>query len=1226
MNITVLNKIGIIISLLLFTASVDAQRYLDFVENKGQWDAAIKYKAEMPGGALVLQNNGYRVMQYNTADYEQLTERLHNSMGKAAHEPNLSLQSIEKQKIIQGISNEMVLRSHVYEVKFLNANPNPQIVPDKALASYSNYFIGNDSSKWASNCKTFQAITYKNLYKNIDVRFYTSNETLKYDIIVHPGGDPNQVIMYFDGVENLKLKDEQLEIKTTVGTIKELAPYTYQNTNEKRNAIASSYNVKGNFVRFNINNDYDKNSSLIIDPSVIFISYTGSTPDNWGFTATYDGVGNFYAGGIVFGAGFPVSNGAVQNTFNGGSTLKIDIGIIKFDPTGRNRMYATYIGGTGDDQPHSLVVDRAGNLVIAGRSSSTDYPTKGNTKLYGIGGGFDIILTKLNATGTAMIGSLRIGGRNNDGVNIETNYPQNLGSTSTRRNYGDDARSEVILDNDNNILLASVTQSSDIGISGNAFQKTPGVRQDGIIVKMNPTLDNVIFSSYLGGSGDDAAFVLSISPLTGDIYVAGATTSSDFPGDKSGVLSATNQGAAGTVDGFITAIKSDGSAIIKTTYIGTTGEDVLFGIQFDKLGFPYITGTTTGLFPVKNSPFNTKNPGQEKGKHFIAKLTPDLSSFVFLTNFGNPNASRPSLSLTAFLVDRCQNMYVSGWGGANIGTNYVSGSLDGMVISKDAYKKVTDGSDFYFFILSKNADSLIYATFFGQDAGYPDHVDGGTSRFDPSGTIYQSICSCGGGRGSSPRNSIVGTPGSWSPNRGNNECNLLAVKLAFYAAGVGSGIKSAINGVAGDSTGCVPLLVNFSDTIAAAKTYYWDFNGDDVNDTATLVPNANYLFSTIGNYRVRLISEDLNSCNEKDTSYITIIVRNDAVTTLNYNFASIGNCGDRNFQFTNLAVPPAGKTFGPNSFEWDFGDGTPKVLRNGSPISHTFPADGTYIVRLTLKDPLFCNENDFVEQTIRVAASFQPAFTADTACLGSPTQFTYTGTGGAQFVWDFGDGSPLVTTSGDATHTYTNAIKYTVTLTVTDNNSCDAKTKIFTKDIVVSTIPVSLFDYTPRIAQVNQIYTFTNLSSGGNTYQWDFGDSKVISTSKRDTTIKYGFPATATYEVCLFTTNSVGCVSKYCEPISAEVNPLFDVPNAFTPNGDGVNDKIYVRGFGIIKMTWRIYNRWGTVVYVGTSPLEGWDGKYNGKLQPQDVYHYTVEVEFSDKVKSSKKGDITLLR
>jgi gliding motility-associated-like protein len=1223
-------KKGIVFTyLLLLSAGLFAQSYLNFVENKGQWDASIKFKSEMPGGAIVLKNAGYRVMQYNVQDYDQLTETLHSLKGRDKHADKINGNESDKSVIHGDVGAELNLRSHTYEVKFLNANPNPVIVPDKVQNNYNNYILGNDPSKWASNCKIYQAITYKNVYPNIDIRFYTSNATLKYDVIVHPGGDPSKVILYFDGVDGLKVKDESLQIKTSVGTIQEMAPYTYALNKDQRNDVACSYEVRGNFVQFKLNSAYDKSSTLVIDPSVIFISYTGSTADNWGFTATYDGAGNFYAGGVVFGDGFPASNGAFQGNFKPGGSLKIDMGIMKFDPLGINRIYATYIGGNGDDQPHSLVVDRNGNLIIAGRTSSTDYPTRGVTKLFGSGGGFDIVVTKLNVNGSALVGSMVIGGSANDGVNIDPNYPQNTGTTSIRRNYGDDSRSEVITDNNNNILVASVTQSTNFRTTPGAFQTTAGARvaggryQDGVLLKIDANVDNVIFSSFLGGNNDDAAFVLSNNPLNGDIYVAGATLSTDFPGDKTGSLFATNQGKA---DGFIASIKSDGSTINKSTYIGTSAEDILFGIQFDKLGFPYITGTSSGSFPVINSPFNTKNPGQSNGKQFIAKLTPDFSSFVFFTNFGSPTASIPSLSITAFLVDRCQNMYVSGWGGSNIGTDYTTGSLDGMLVSSDAYKKVSDGADFYFFILSKNADSLIYATFFGQDAGFADHVDGGTSRFDPNGTIYQSICSCGGGRGTNPRTSIVGTPGSWSPNRGNNSCNLLAVKLAFYSAGVSAGVQSSIGGRLRDSTGCVPLTVDFIDTVAAAKTYYWDFNGDGTNDLTTTIPKASFTYNVVGIYRVRLIAEDLNSCNERDTSYMNISVRSDAVTNLNFAYAVVPPCANRTYQFTNLATAPPGKTFNANSFQWNFGDGSPVVNSNDGPRTHTFPSDGTYIVRLTLKDPLFCNEDDYIEQTVRVSNSFAPNFIADTACIGTATKFTYTGVGGASFVWNFGDGTPT-STIADPSHIYAAPGVYAVTVDVTDNNTCDVvKTKSFTKSILVSPNPTSLFDYTPRTNGANQIYTFTNLSTGGASYYWDFGDSKAISTNRRDTTIRYSFNASGTYNVCLSTINTVGCLVKYCEPIVAEVNPLFDIPNAFSPNGDGVNERIYVRGFGVAKMTWKIYNRWGVLVYLGTNLNEGWDGKYNGKIQPQEVYNYTLEIEFSDKAKAFKKGDITLLR
>ncbi len=176
-----------------------------------------------------------------------------------------------------------------------------------------------------------------------------------------------------------------------------------------------------------------------------------------------------FAGGIVFSPGFPTSPGAYQTGFTGGGGKGVDIGIMKFSPDGRNRVYATYLGGNNDDLPHSLVADGAGNLVMLGRTYSSDYPTK--SPRVGPGGGCDIIVTKLNAAGSDLIGSMIIGGSGDDGVNITDQFKSgNDEAISLLQNYGDDSRSEVILDAANNIYVAAQTQSGNFPVVGNVFQ------------------------------------------------------------------------------------------------------------------------------------------------------------------------------------------------------------------------------------------------------------------------------------------------------------------------------------------------------------------------------------------------------------------------------------------------------------------------------------------------------------------------------------------------------------------------------------------------------------------------------------------------------------------------------------------------------------------------------------------------------------------------------------
>jgi hypothetical protein len=423
-------------------------------------------------GAVALQSTGYRVLLHSKEDINRLGEQAHHrglEGDKKLFGSGNSVKPIPVGK--PGEAETIVLHSHAYEMRFLNANKNATVLPDKPLPTTNNYFIGNDPSKWASNCRTFQGVTYKNMYPGIDVRYYTANGTLKYDIIVGPGADVNNIAMYFEGVESLKVKDGALHIKTSVDEVIEMAPYTYQLTESGRTEIPCSFDVKGNIVRFKLEGNYTKNSTLVIDPSLVFSTFTGSTADNWGYTATYDGKGNFYAGGIVFESGqFPVSNGAFQQSYQGGNIATgenggFDIAIMKFDPTGSNRIYATYLGGSkGNEQPHSMVVDASGNLVIAGRTSSSDYPLVGPLKTFGPMGGLqDIIVTKLNATGTALVGSVKIGGSGNDGVNIHSKYAAK-GAESLNRNYGDDARSEVILDAGGNVYFASCTQSTDFPV------------------------------------------------------------------------------------------------------------------------------------------------------------------------------------------------------------------------------------------------------------------------------------------------------------------------------------------------------------------------------------------------------------------------------------------------------------------------------------------------------------------------------------------------------------------------------------------------------------------------------------------------------------------------------------------------------------------------------------------------------------------------------------------
>ncbi|MGC4037259.1 MAG: PKD domain-containing protein [Chitinophagaceae bacterium] len=1198
-----------VLTILLPFTSLKAQTgNIQFIENKGQWDDQVKYKGVVPGGAFfVRKGGGFTILQHNPDDLAAFQAAIHG------HTKG------ESSRVVNPTS---ILRSHAFHVDFVGAADasQVQIIADKPLDTYNNYFIGNDPSKWATKCKVYQGITVKNVYPNVDVRYYTDKGFLKYDIIANPGADISKIALRYDGVDTMEIKKKELSIGTSVSRLKELAPYTFQFNSKGRTDLDCKYILKNNVVRFNVKN-YDKNSTVVIDPTVVFIDFSGSTTDNWGYTATYGPDGSMFGGGIVFGDGFPTTKGAFQENFGGGasdaaSTRPFDIGIIKISPDGKNRIYGTYIGGNGNEQPHSLVVDGAGNLILAGRSNSSNYPVTG-TGLIGPGGGYDIVVTKLDASGGVLLGSKRIGGTGDDGVNITVSRAR---TNSLQINYGDDGRSEVILDNAGNIYVASSTQSLNSDATKGfpivgGFQKTPGGGlQDGVLLKFPPDVSTLSFSSFLGGNQNDAAYVLSINPTNNNIYVGGATESdSGFPGMTGGTISSTKHQA---IDGFVSIVSNDGSTIIKSTYVGTDSTDAVYGLKFDRLGFPYIMGQTySKAWPHVNATYYDAGAGQ-----FISKLQPDLSGFVYSTTFGKGNVNAPSISPVAFLVDRCENVYVSGWGGFL--DEYVSSGTTGMPVTPDAYQSASqDNHDFYFFVLKKNAASQLYGSFLGSNAPLPDHVDGGTSRFDQNGVIYQAICgNCDVNRdGSKP---YFPTTGGWGARNGSQYCNLAMVKISFNLAGVGAGVQASIDGVPRDTSGCIPLTVDFRDTVATGKTFEWTF-GDGSPTEITTTPTSSHTYTAIGNYLVMLVAVDSSTCNMRDTVYTRIRAGNKKAI-LGLNFTKLDPCDSFKYQFNNVSVAPADLPFTNRSFVWTFGDNTPPDTTGAGSVSHNYSAPGSYHVTLTLIDTNYCNAPQVIDTVLSVADIVIARFnTPPVGCAPYTAVFENTSQAGQTFVWDFGDGTG--STDFQPTHVYNQPGQYTIRLTANNDFTCN-KTDDTTATITVYGKPTAQYSYTPIPPVENTPNVFTNLSSDDAVnFVWLFGDGdSVVTTSRAPLVHQYG--ATGTFNACLVAINIAGCPDTTCKPVETIVNPLVDVPNAFTPNSGDINSKVMVKGFGIAKMKFMIFNRWGQKVFETNDPKIGWDGRFKGALQPMDVYAYTLNVEFFDGTKTTRTGDITLIK
>jgi len=1231
------------LSALELTAQSGGYSYLEFVQNKGQWDSSVLYRAGLDAGAVFIQKKGFTVLQQDTADLL----RIHRLM----HGEDRGVAKNFTGKPGSGLAGDpYLLHSHVYRVIFENANENVEVAPEKPQ-DYTQHFFQR-SAKDATHCGVYLGVVYKNLYDGIDLHYYTEGGFVKYDLVVHPGADPGKISLRYVGQKEVAVKKNQVLVRTSVGTVKELEPRSYQVDDHGRVNVSCKYELReGNRLRFRVDN-YDRSSTLVIDPTEVFCSFTGSRSDNWGYTATYDNAGELFLGGIVLdygsqlpGSAFGATPGAFQSTYQGGDGSEgramtgdgsiiyydYDIGLMKFNAAGTRRIWATYLGGKGDEQPHSLVCDAQGNLIITGRTSSTSFPPVDLPAYNNKGGKLDIFVAKLSADGTKLLGAMRIGGSGDDGVNNSPKYLNAFGkgTQQLRLNYGDDGRSEVVLDGAGNVYVAACTQSPDFPTTPGSFQPAyGGGNQDGVLFKLTPDLKTVLFSSFIGGTGTDAAFVLALSPTTGKIYVAGGTMSNDMPGTASGVV---RPASDGSIDGFISIVNPDGKGPVRTTYFGLDGTtDMIYGITFDKAGYPYITGTTYGVMPVVKSPFNAGG-NQASGKQFITKLQPDLSGIVYSANFG-ASKTYPNISPTAFLVDRCQNVYVSGWGGGiDPGEGYNNDGTSGLVATPDAIRAKTDNADFYFFVLKRDAASQLYGSFFGQveqtasdgRSSLGDHVDGGTSRFDAQGVIYQAICANCYGIATFP---TTATAAFRTNGAGTNGCNEAAVKIAFNFAGVAAGLKVVTHG-RGDSVGCAPLTATLSDTIRNAKSYIWDF-GDGTVISNTTQYSFDHVYKSVGVYKVMLIAIDSNSCNVADTAVRYIDVK-DFPAALDFRYSKIGPCESFQYVFTNLSTFPPGSPvgFSDTAFTWAFGVGAPLTRQSlASKPTFTYPAPGPYKVTLKLVDTSFCNSPLDTTKLLYVTMNDTARFTTPSfGCAPYTAVFTNTSIGGQKFYWNFGDGSGIDSVDYSPTHLYPNIGTYTAKLTAIDSATCNIiSTYSFT--VTVQGKPKANFTYTPEAPQPpNTPTVFTDRSTPGIKYEWFFGDGTSETKTTPDTVV-HQYIKTDTFLVCEVVTNESGCTDTACHRVPAVINPLLDVPNAFTPGRFGVNAVVKVVGFGITHMTWRIYNRWGQLVFESVNPYVGWDGTYHGTPQPMDVYAYTLEAEFSDGTHATKKGDITLIR
>lgn len=840
--------------LLLFATSLSARNQRDtlgvgptirFSENKGQWEDCIRFKAQMHAAALFLEQNCFTIVLQ------------HPENANLKHHPSPA--------------DDNRYRQHAYKVRFVGAQTKALLGGDKQ-EDYENYFIGKDPAHWAGGVGVYHYVEYQSLYPGVNMKVYSAENAMKYDFIVAPHADADAIVMQYEGIDGARLQDGNILIHTSVLDVVELRPYAYQMVDGVQREVPVEYLLKGNEVHFKIG-DYDHDKELVIDPYLYFSTYTGSTADNWGTTAAYDYNKNTYTAGVVFAIGYPVSTGAYDGTYNGNA----DVGIFVFNPTGSQRIYATYLGGNRGDMPHSMYVNDMAELVIFGTTGSNNFPVTPNAYDTSFNGGYaiayestainypngsDIFVCRFNSSGTQLLASTYIGGSNNDGLNYEDYYNtpisrQMLGNDSLYFNYGDGARGELITDNLANVYVGTTTKSGDFPVTANSFRPSFSGGQDGVVFKLDYNLSHLLWSSYLGGTGDDAIYSIDVDDQY-NLLVCGGTNSTNFPTTHGSYDTTYNGGSA---DGFLAKISYYGTSLMASTLFGSSTYDQCYFVRAGKDNDVFTFGQTkaAGSTLIHNANYNVPNSGQ-----FLARFTPNLDSLRWSTVMGT-GSGEPNLSPTAFAADICNRVYAAGWGrkfaGYAIGPNNTTIPWNtygtwGMPVTSNAYQNTTDGQDFYVFSINADASALVYATFFGEqhtsEGGGNDHVDGGTSRFDRSATLYQSVCASCGGYESFPT-----TTGAWSATNNSYNCN-----NAIFRLNVGSDFPVA--DFAYPPSECFPHNYQFTFN-GRADSVLWDFGDGTTSHGSNAQHDATHTYSQPGVYTVRLVAYMDTGCRATDT-------------------------------------------------------------------------------------------------------------------------------------------------------------------------------------------------------------------------------------------------------------------------------------------------------------------------------------------------------------------------
>ncbi len=658
-----------------------------FIQNAGQWDERTLFQVWGGDRTIWLARDGsIWVTVLEPRPSPRPPEGGHHSPFSAAER-------------LKGPEERGEARAVAVKLSFPGANPHPRIEPFGRLETSVNYFIGNDPAKWRTNVPVYGGVRYVDLYPGIDLELAGEGGRVVPRLVVRPGADLRVVRLRVEGAEEVKVEGDSLRLETALGeftlpllaveglnvksagveragvkTFEVLSPFApapmlpsalVQTAGISELLYATFLGGSGGDEGLSIAVDGSGNAYIVgntespnfpvtpgahdifyngfgdvfvakLNPlggGLVYATFLGGSDWDMGYGIAVDGGGNAYVIGRTWSSDFPVTEGAYSMTYSGSG----DAFVVKLNPSGSGLVYATFLGGSDADWGFDIALDRNGNVYVTGETRSSDFPATDGAYDTAYGGGtcgtapytytcYDAFVAKLNTSGSGLLYATFLGGSSED--------------------WGDG----IAVDDSGNAYVTGGTSSSNFLVTEDTYSMTYNGSSDAFVIKLNPSGSDLVYATFLGGSGDDWGDDIAVDG-NGNVYVTGRTSSSEFPTTPDTFDRDYNGGD----DAFVAKLNPSGSGLVYATFLGGSNEDWGSGIAVDRSGNAYVTGwTRSSDFPVTTDAHDTSYNG--RGDAFVAKLSPSGSNLLCATFLGGLYPDWGS----DIVVDGDDNAYVTG--------------------------------------------------------------------------------------------------------------------------------------------------------------------------------------------------------------------------------------------------------------------------------------------------------------------------------------------------------------------------------------------------------------------------------------------------------------------------------------------------------------------------------------------------------------------------------------